>query len=687
MAGPALIIPGLALWAGASAGRGLLEPATRGALQLSNWYVPNELPTPPAILNALRTGYLLPGDASELMRRHGIPFFGNRDEMRERLPSWAHTLSRLWQSVYDSGQSQPSVGEIIRARLRGMIPDDDLAIASLGKLGFEKDNSELLLRLSAEIPGPSDLVRFGVREVWTPEIVNRFKLGDEFPAPLHYWLKQQGLGGSAAPAGSDPEYERFLSWARAYWIAHWQTIAPGQAYEMFQRLRPDRIDRFRKLFPGTQPFVLKDLELVLRQDDYPPTFRGRLASISYGMLMKRELPAMRKSGVIDNAELYEQFLDRGLLPDDASRSTEVVERDIRLSKYQRDIEGTRGRILAAYRTGTISREQAAVSLYSIGIRNEDELVRWNEATPAEREEFALGDAGISTTLNGIDLDQSQRLATKAISATHRLYVSGRISNAEATQRLRQIGITDARGAQYIESWGYELDLGRRELSTAQVQRFVREGIISATEGAFRLRNLGWNPGDIGVLVAEIDRSIRLDQAKVAEKTARTIEQQRRAAREQVRAAAQELRDARMRLARHSSPGLLRRWIATGLIGSLEAINRLTRLGWPLADAQRLVAESLEKLESNRKKAADRDRKRQEEEERLRAGAGTNGTAIAAKVRRGPPKGEVRRWYLEGLVSMDRVEKLLRELGYEEPDIRSWFADAERHRRGPALEEP
>ena len=116
----------------------------------------------------------------------------NEEELYEILAyqGWNDVWFRRLISIQ---RQYPSFSELREMVWRGKIEISDLEYA-LKTRGIPVDFIEGYKEMLKRIPGPSDLVRFVVREVITPE-------------DFVEWMKKQG-------------YERF--WANAYWDAHWQ---------------------------------------------------------------------------------------------------------------------------------------------------------------------------------------------------------------------------------------------------------------------------------------------------------------------------------------------------------------------------------------------------------------------------------------------------------------------------------
>src|SRR5439155_13478403 len=103
-----------------------------------------------------------------------------------------------------------------------------------------------ILKWKEEIPGPSDLIRFAVREGFTPAIVTLYRYNDDFPVEIIPWMQKQGFTGDVGiprPPGIDSQGRPLppgnATWADLHWWAHWELPSPTQGYEMVHRLYPN----------------------------------------------------------------------------------------------------------------------------------------------------------------------------------------------------------------------------------------------------------------------------------------------------------------------------------------------------------------------------------------------------------------------------------------------------------------
>lgn len=146
------------------------------------------------------------------------------------------------------------------------------------------------------LPNPTDLVRFELREVYREED-RRKALAVPPSADFLNYMKEWGFN----------KYH-----AESYWAAHWELPSPIQAYEMFQRLRPD-------IYPQGIAFTKEELTNTLRVLDYRPDFIERLIQIAYQPITRVDIRRMWAMGVIKTEdELLGRYLDLGYSPQDAA---------------------------------------------------------------------------------------------------------------------------------------------------------------------------------------------------------------------------------------------------------------------------------------------------------------------------------------------------------------------------------
>jgi len=100
-------------------------------------------------------------------------------------PTWAERL-------YQASENLLTAYELITAMRREIISEDE-ANTELERLGFTKPRIETLKKVTLYFPSPGDLIRFAVREVYTPEIAEKFGLFEDLPEVFLDEAKKAGL--------------------------------------------------------------------------------------------------------------------------------------------------------------------------------------------------------------------------------------------------------------------------------------------------------------------------------------------------------------------------------------------------------------------------------------------------------------------------------------------------------------
>ena len=390
---------------------------------------------------------------------------------------------------------------------RGFLPEGE-AVELLGRTGYGGQSLEAMKQLRFFEPPVTDLVRFAVREVFTPEISGPFGAFQDLPALFTEHAKRLGL---------TPEVS---SW---YWAAHWDLPSATQGFEMLHR---------RVIDDGT-------LRLLLRALDVQPYWRDRLIQISYNPLTRVDVRRMYASGVIDEQRVYNAYLDLGYNAENARAITEFVKREYPVGGKAgatpfRDI--TQAQIRLSYRRHIITRDDAQTRLIETGYDAEeaDFLLAQDDAQiavnpfgasdaqvrdltvatirQAYREgiyvyEQAVGElealgylgAEADVMLALDDLQVARDLTSARIALVRERYIGFTIPPVGARAQLAGAGVALKRIDLLIAEWDAEREKGSKRLSEANVFSARSRGIFTDDEAFAYLLRLGYNDADAGVL--------------------------------------------------------------------------------------------------------------------------------------------------------------------------------------------
>lgn len=214
----------------------------------------------------------------------------------------------------------------------------DIFDKELSKQGWLPEQIDVFDKLRFQIPPIQDLIRFTVREAFSPDIIAKFGYNKDFPDEVLEYTKQLGLTED---------------WVKRYWYAHWYLPSATQGYEMLHRLRPG---------VSNNPFTKEDLRDLLRANDIPEFYRDRLIEISYNPFTRVDIRRMRRLNILDYEGVKEAYLDSGYNEERATQLADFVEKEY--GSERREL--TRTMVQRGYENGMLSREDALSRLVTLG---------------------------------------------------------------------------------------------------------------------------------------------------------------------------------------------------------------------------------------------------------------------------------------------------------------------------------
>jgi len=352
--------------------------------------------------------------------------------------------------------------------------------------------AEAQSQLRFEIPGPSDLVRFAVRDCFSPEIVNRFEYAKETPIQIKSWMDKQGLGQSIGldiPANATDAdgnaYAGNATWFDLHWWSHWELPSPTQAYEMLHRL-------YGKSDYGPSPFTTpenvfdqSDLELLLKTADYPHFWRERLVAISYHDLNPGDANKLYDRGLIDDERYYHAMRSAGYR--DAEAKTLLSLAQFSAAQFLGvDIrKQTKDWVCKHFSEGWISREAAITKLQTLGLKIEY----------------------IRGFLDNCVLEQTYKLNTEVLDNVKRGYLNGILGESDARDILNTFLVSPIAIGRYISSWTLLRNGKYKQLSARKQQTAYENGLISRNEFIARMQNLQYESVAISTMLSLSDWNI------------------------------------------------------------------------------------------------------------------------------------------------------------------------------------
>lgn len=342
--------------------------------------------------------------------------------------------------------------EITEAWRRGAI-DRETADEKLAETGLSKEDAASLYKITEFRAGAQDIIRFAVREVYTPAIREKFKLDEGVDEVI------KTAGADLTVAGVSDET------LRKYWAAHWELPSVGMGYEMLHR--------------GI--ITEAELDLLMRALDINPFWREKLKALSFTPLTRVDVRRMHKLGVLDDAGVLKAYRDIGYSPENAqlmldftlaaNGNPEASEETFadREAKTKRDL--SKSDILNGFIDGIVTEAEALKGLTTLGysaaeakylVQHEQlekakarakEIVKSVrlgftggifDSTAAQQELLKTGlqAAEVNALLASWKLEQQSRVVMPTRSDVLRWLKGKRITEPEAVELLERQGVPD-----------------------------------------------------------------------------------------------------------------------------------------------------------------------------------------------------------------------------------------------------
>lgn len=339
----------------------------------------------------------------------------------------------LRDAYRETVRARIGAGELLTAMHRGEISESDVR-SELHKLSYPDQDIDTILKLAPSLPGPGDLVRFALREVWRDDLRSEL-LSPDAPGRYYELMGKQG-------------YAR--GFAEDYWASHWEIPGIRQGFEMFWRL-PD--------------FDEGDLRSLLTRLDVLPAYHDELIKIAYSVITRVDARRMYQFGILSEGEVFQSYLDQGYNPTDARRLTDLAIADA----METDRELTKADILGGYSAGMLDTNDASVMLESIGYNRDSAMY----------------------LLARIDFQRSEKLIKAEINIIEDLYKNGDITLTDVQSGLTTLGLPGRQIDLLLEEWRIEKEAKIKRPSRATLERLFKSGAIDLDDFTTTLSAIGY----------------------------------------------------------------------------------------------------------------------------------------------------------------------------------------------------
>jgi hypothetical protein len=519
---------------------------------------------------AIRANTAVPG-ASDLYQLQRLGRISPSDLTNGLLAlGWYDQQMRDWQRLVTP---LPGLYDLIRYRHLDVLSPGQYARYSAA-LGHTDPETRRLVEFGFnQQPSGPEILQLAVKDAWNEQVVQRWGYDAEFPEPFLFFMRAAGYDWGREFVGRDGVRYPAIHWPQLMWRAHWQVISPGQAYQAYRRLRPERIGRYLAQFPGLTAFTADDLATVLRVHDYPPAARDWLAALQSQPLRMYTIRSAYSLGARDREWAMDQLRDGGYLDEDAGAILDTIDaQDVRRETAWADrlrlssLRDTAREVVAGYGDGFVPRDEAIQRLLAVGV-----------------------DGPTASRL--LDLEDSRRLRAdlkQALSVLRREYLGGALSDADTLATMLSYRVAPAAAARYLARWQGLRSLERRTATTGQILAWVRDGLMTAPAAQVRLANLGWTGGDALLAVADALHHLEAHQAQVAVATTKATAASAKQLQAHVKAGQAAVSKAQHALRSLTPIATLKRWLADEIVTDAFVISRLTAEGYDAPDITRYL---------------------------------------------------------------------------------------------------
>jgi hypothetical protein len=440
--------------------------------------------------------------------------------------------------------------------LEGAYRADDLGSA---------DRRELMLESSRPLPSTAQTLSWARRGAFDNDLAARWGLDAGQPAQhieVSHWTgahwHPRNLG---APAGQSTW--PFLDVAE--WRASHTLLTPGEAIQASLLLTPPRLQRYVGLLPNLHPFTPDDLAAIYRAYGYSSVHADWHRALAVPEIPARTYLQLYYLRQNSGPRVRRRLERQGYLPADIDDWFELIDarREYRDGGWaRRKGDEARNEAYAAaergYKLGSYTRAQAESVLLTLGID---------------------GNA-IAGILTGWEAAENQKEAATVLRTLKRGFMSGEFSIGEVQSGLLSLRIQPDRIALYSSTWTLERTYDRRVASSAQIVRWVGEGLLGTDIAAARLLNLGWTAPDVALQLAEATAKLGKLQATAAAAQAKSRGQAAKIQEALVHQHQRAAAAAQAALKRLTPLSQLKRWFKEGVLSQDFIGARLLAMGYP-----------------------------------------------------------------------------------------------------------
>jgi hypothetical protein len=581
----------------------------------------------------------------------------------------------VWAPVIHGHTQRASLGDLIRL-WRYVGADDPTIAARLQGWGWY-DLAEVGPAIAAHD-------HYDSPDVWARD-VRAGALDDQFAGTLG--LDQ---GADQITTGEPAQEAAALGYSprdvQRAWRSSWRLPSEGELREMLWRLRPDVAD-------GAAVTEMDYLAVLGVSSQLPPWALERVAALAYRPQSESEATRAYRLGLAGREAIGAAMLDSGVSPERVAEAESAAVIDAERARHAQIHGWTLGGLTSALRLGLLSVEQAggllsgqgytaddlaearsaAQTAYTVSVASRalqqarsrvqrSTLAAYRTGTvTAEQAVGALTAQGAPQSaalalVEAVDLEVRQRLADRTVSALRTAYLRGALSLDQAEQSLRTAGITGERASQYRTEWSLEFAARSPQASVGKILGWFQKGLLTEQQARARLTNLGWHTPDLQLSLAEVQGKIDAADAKAQKALLKTEAQAQKELAKAAKQAATAQKQALATAQKQQSLSDLKTWYMDDVITLDYVVSRLESYDYDPQSIALLVEDW-----DARKRAA------------IARGKTLAQTGLQVDLKH-QTLSDLKTWWQKGEISGDTVLSILDGRGYPRPIIDRLLTD-------------
>lgn len=360
-------------------------------------------------------------------------------------PGFGVLVRRRVSSAYQANLLSPM--DYVTHKWR--FPDKEMDLRFfLSELGYNEEHEELLNDLYMYYPNAADFVRFGVREVFKPDIVAKYGYDNDFPSEIKEHIHKAGLS------------DEVMSW---FWRAHWELPS-------FYNIREAK---WRGVITD------KEVDEWLMVNDYAPYWRDIIKKIMHTPYTRVDVRRMYDHGVLGRDEVKRTYLDIGY---DDLHAENLTKFTVLNSDKTRDV-------LSTY-----------TKAFQKKIITESELADQMSKMEYSDKEIELRIAMLSSVE-----PVTHRKRSLTLTNVKKLYIKGLIDSYTLEDMLIELNYSDD-AVKYMKMLIIS-DSKPHRTWTAEIKKGYSKGVLTRDEAIARLTAIGYSMEAINLALTLIEQDL------------------------------------------------------------------------------------------------------------------------------------------------------------------------------------